>query len=70
MNQSERDELSIFMMSQDGRITELAERANYFESQVWEVKSILRDSDLTPTAKIRELKSYLGMSAKAKRNVA
>jgi len=63
MNQEEKDQLSIFMMAQDGRITDQAGRANHFEEQIRMVMRILKDTDLTAAAKVKKLKDKLGMNA-------
>jgi hypothetical protein len=63
MTQQERDDLSIFLMSQDARIAENARRAAHFEWKVHEVMAILNDKDLTAAAKVRNLRHELGMDA-------
>jgi hypothetical protein len=63
MTQQERDDLSIFLMSQDMRISDLAGKSNHYEYQVRKVMEILRDEDLTAAAKVAKLKDKLGMNA-------
>jgi hypothetical protein len=63
MTQQEKDDISIFLMSQDARICHHAGRSNHFEHQLHKVMEILRNEELTASAKVLKLKDKLGMNA-------